>query len=63
MFLKMAAQTSQAGDFLNIFLKFFWIFEAHCLIKNFLTKNRVYFCDYCLTFLCVFGVILARVGS
>ena len=58
MFLKMAAQTFQAGDFFNIFLKFFLIFEAHCLIKN-----RVYFYDYFLTFVCVFGVMLARVGS
>ena len=41
MFLKIAAQAYEAGDFLNILLRF-GVFEAHFLIKNFLTKKDVY---------------------
>ena len=38
MFLKFRAQAFQAGDFLNISLKFL-VFEAHFHIKLFLIKN------------------------
>ena len=40
-FLKIAAQAFEAGDFLNILLRF-GVFEAHFLIKTFLTKKDVY---------------------
>ena len=40
-FLKIAAQAFEAGDFLNILLRF-GVFEAHFLIKNFLIKKDVY---------------------
>ena len=33
MFLKIAAQAFEAGDFLNIFLRFWGLFKAHFLIK------------------------------
>ena len=35
-FFKIAAQASEAGDFLNISLK---VFEAHFIIKHFLIKK------------------------
>ena len=41
MFLKIAAQAFEAGDFVNIF-KGFWVFEAYFLIKIFLMKKNVY---------------------
>ena len=37
-FLKIAAQAFEAGDFLNIFLRF-WGFSGTFLIKNFLIKK------------------------
>ena len=40
MFLKIAAQVFEAGDFLNIILDF-EVFEAHFLIKIFLLKRNV----------------------
>ena len=36
--LKIAAQTFEAGHFLNNFLRF-WVFEAHFLIKIFIIKK------------------------
>ena len=33
MFFKIRAKVIEAGDFLNIFLRF-WVFEAHFLIKK-----------------------------
>ena len=41
MFLKIVAQAFELGDFLDIFLRFFWVFEAHFLIKIFLIKKCV----------------------
>ena len=38
MFLKIAAQAFEAGDFLKIFLRFLG-FEAHFVIKIFLIKK------------------------
>ena len=40
MFAKIAAQAFEAGDFLNIFLRF-WGFEVHFLVKIFLIKKTV----------------------
>ena len=34
--LKIEGQAFEAGDFLNIFLGFYWFFEACLLIKIFL---------------------------
>ena len=51
MFLKIAAQAFEAGDFVNIF-KGFWVFEAYFLIKNFsYEKKCVYFCDLIANFI------------
>ena len=33
VFLKIAALTTEAENFLSIFRKFFLRFEAHCLVK------------------------------
>ena len=33
VFLKIAAPTTKAENFLSIFRKFFLRFEAHCLVK------------------------------
>ena len=41
MFLKIAPQAFEAGDFLNIFCMF-WVFEAHFLITFFLVKKIVW---------------------
>ena len=38
MFAKIAVELFEAGDFLNVFLRF-WGFEAHFLIKIFLIKK------------------------
>ena len=40
-FLKAAAQAFEAGDFLDIVLRF-WVFEAYFLIKRFLIKTRIF---------------------
>ena len=40
MFFKIRATVIEAGDFLNIFLRF-WVFEAHFLIKVFLIKKKI----------------------
>ena len=41
MFLKVAPEAFEAGDFLNIFLRFVF-FEGLFLITSFLIKKRVY---------------------
>ena len=39
MFFKIGAKVIEAGDFLNIFLRF-WVFEVNFLIKVFLIKKK-----------------------
>ena len=62
MFLKTAAQAFEAGDF----VKTFWDYETHFLIKFLLIKKPRYILTIILFnffFVFAFGVTLARFGS
>ena len=45
--LKIKAKIFEAGEFLNIFLSFFGIFEGHFLIKSFIKKTCSSKARYC----------------